>query len=159
MEAFRSWGICVTVCILAAAVIRLLFPNVEKEKSVRVLISTFLLCAVLSPFISGDGPAMELPELDVDSAAEQLDQINAQINRSLESQAQSRLIDLTAQVLAEAGVTDAEIEVKTDILDDGHIQIDEIVIISSASVNWGAISDQVTEATGCPVRINTEVNE
>lgn len=159
MDAIRSWGICVVVCVLAAAVIQLFFPNIEKDKSVRILISIFLLSAVLSPFISGRGAEIELPELQADSASEQLEQMNARINQSLESQAQTRLEEAALEVLAEFEVTDADIQVSTDILDDGHIQIDEIIISSSSPADWTEISERVEEATGCPVRINTEVSE
>lgn len=159
MEAIQSWGICIVVCVLAAAVVQLLFPNMEKEKSVRVLISVFLLSAVLSPFLSGSGLKLDLPELDQASVAEQLEEINRRVDRSIEEQARARLEAAAAEILSEYQITVADITVETDILDDGHIQIDEIIISSSEAANWDEISDRVAESTGCPVRINTEVNE
>lgn len=159
MEAIQSWGICIVVCVLAAAVLQMLFPNFKKERSVRVLTGVFLLCAVLSPFLAGDGVKVALPEFDEASVEEQLEEMEQRVNRSLELQAQERLQTLVEEILSGYQITDAEITVKTDILDDGHIQIDEITIASSADADWQEISDRVTKQTGCPVQIRTEVNE
>lgn len=159
MEAIQSWGICIVVCVLAAAVIQMLFPNLKKERSVRVLTGVFLLCAVLSPFLTGSGVEVALPEFDEASVEEQLEEMKQRVNRSLESQARERIQTIVEDILIDYQITDAEITVETDILDDGHIQIDEITIASPASGNWQEISDRVTQQTGCPVRIRTEVNE
>ncbi len=157
METLQSWAVCAVICILAAAVIQLFFPDIEKDKSVRVLVSAFMLSALLSPLI-GDGVRLELPELESGNAAHQLDQISDQINRSLEEQAVRRLEKICLQVLEEAGVRDAEITVNTDILDDGHIQIEEIVLTTSQTTDWGGIAQQIEEKTGCPVRVKSEVD-
>lgn len=153
MEAIRSWGICVIVCVLTAAVMQLLFPNVRKERSVRLLIGVFLVCAVLSPFLSGDGLKFEIPELSAAEAEEELEQMNLRINQTLESQAQSKVDAVVRSILDEYQVEDVDVEVQTDILNDGHIQIGEIVISSSEKKNWNEISERITKETGCPVTV------
>ncbi len=158
METIQSWAVTVVICILVAAVIQLFFPNMEKDKSIRVLVSAFMLSALLSPFLSGAGVDLKLPETDAANAQEQLEEISGQINRSLETQAKRRLEEAAGEVLAQSGITDAEITVETDILEAGHIQIEEIVLISSRSADWEGIEEELEEKTGCPVRVEYEVN-
>ena len=118
METIQSWAVTVVICILVAAVIQLFFPNMEKDKSIRVLVSAFMLSALLSPFLSGAGVDLKLPEADAANAQEQLQEISGQINRSLETQAKRRL----------------------------------------EAADWEGIAEKLEEKTGCPVRVEYEVN-
>ena len=155
MEAIRSWAVCVVVCILAAAVIQLLFPNLEKEKSVRIAICVFLITAVLSPFLSGRGMRVEAPELSSAGSQAEIERIADKINQAVAEQAQERLKKEAEEILADLGIQAREIQVNTDILKDGYIQIDEIVMVPQGDGDWQTAASRIEEKTGCPVRLQT----
>lgn len=155
MEAVRSWAVCVVVCVVAAAVVQLFFPNLEKEKSVRIVVSVFLITAVLSPFLSGNGIRLDLPELASGSAQAELERISGKIDQTVATQMQQRLKQTVQGLLDDLGVPVRDIQVNTDILADGYIQIDEIILTPQGEGDWEKVSSYIEEKTGCPVRVQT----
>lgn len=55
METLQSWALCITFSAVGALLVHALVPKGATEKAIRVMISLFLLSAILSPFLSGKG--------------------------------------------------------------------------------------------------------
>ena len=53
METLQSWALCITFSAVGALLVHALVPKGATEKAIRVMISLFLLSAILSPFLSG----------------------------------------------------------------------------------------------------------
>lgn len=54
MVVLRQWAICITATSIVGAVIYALAPKGKTEKAMKVIISVFFLCALLSPFLTGE---------------------------------------------------------------------------------------------------------
>ena len=62
METLQSWALCITFSAVGALLVHALVPKGATEKAIRVMISLFLLSAILSPFLSGKGITLTLPD-------------------------------------------------------------------------------------------------
>ena len=52
MEAVQGWAAAVCLTVLAAALVRMLCPEGQFARLMRVILGAFVLCAVVSPFSS-----------------------------------------------------------------------------------------------------------
>ena len=67
MNEMKQWAFGITISAIVGAVILFLSPEGATEKLVRAAVSLFLMCAILSPFLSNSDPtkifdSLELPE-------------------------------------------------------------------------------------------------
>ena len=53
MELLKQWMINLIICSLIGAVVSVLSPKNGTERVMKVVIATFLICAFLSPFMTG----------------------------------------------------------------------------------------------------------
>jgi hypothetical protein len=122
LEALRSWAASLAVSALAGGILWLLSPKGSVQKALRAIIGVFLLCAFLAPLFSQEKFALDwiAPAAGAASANPVLEQTLLEQQRQAVEQALRRQVSDT---LAAKGVLGAEISVRTDILEDGSIQI------------------------------------
>ena len=148
METLQSWALCITFSAVGALLVHALVPKGATEKAIRVMISLFLLSAILSPFLSGKGITLTL---QVEAAQEK-------INLTLVQQARQKIEEAAKLSLAEIGVTEAEIQVDMDIAEDSIISITELKVFLS-DVQAGRerlIQEALEKKLGCPVTVELE---
>ena len=56
MNEMKQWAFGITISAIVGAVILFLSPEGATEKLVRAAVSLFLMCAILSPFLSNADP-------------------------------------------------------------------------------------------------------
>ena len=145
METLQSWALCITFSAVGALLVHALVPKGATEKAIRVMISLFLLSAILSPFLSGKGITLTLPDQE-------------KINLTLVQQARQKIEEAAKLSLAEIGVTEAEIQVDMDIAEDSIISITELKVFLS-DVQAGRerlIQEALEKKLGCPVTVELE---
>ena len=118
METLQSWALCITFSAVGALLVHALVPEGATEKAIRVMISLFLLSAILSPFLSGKGITLTLPDQGTGDLEAQVEAAQEKINLTLVQQARQKIEEAAKLSLAEIGVTEAEIQVDMDIAED-----------------------------------------
>ena len=53
MEAIKQWVICIIICSVVTAVVSVLSPGGSADRALRTVVAVFMICAFLSPFLSG----------------------------------------------------------------------------------------------------------
>lgn len=153
METLQSWALCITFSAVGALLVHALVPKGATEKAIRVMISLFLLSAILSPFLSGKGITLTLPDQGTGDLEAQ-----EKINLTLVQQARQKIEEAAKLSLAEIGVTEAEIQVDMDIAEDSIISITELKVFLS-DVQAGRerlIQEALEKKLGCPVTVELE---
>lgn len=158
METIKAWAVCLVICTIAGVIVHTLSPKDSNHKAVQTMICVFLLCALLSPFFTGKGVRLNLPELDTGNVSERLQTIENNMNILLERQAKQRIEQAVTAALQAEAVDSGQIDVDTDILEDGRILINEIRLTVPAefAAKKGALQAYITQQTGCPVTVVTE---
>ena len=125
MNEIRQWAFGITISAIAGAIILFFAPGGSTEKLVRTAVSLFLMCAILSPFVSHADPmkiinALELPEAQSapttsDEAAEHL---------------QSEIKEKISDILNECGIKNADIRISINIENGNEMKIDSVQIFA-----------------------------
>ena len=158
METLQSWALCITFSAVGALLVHALVPKGATEKAIRVMISLFLLSAILSPFLSGKGITLTLPDQCTGDLESQVEAAQEKINLTLVQQARQKIEEAAKLSLAEIGVTEAEIQVDMDIAEDSIISITELKVFLS-DVQAGRerlIQEALEKKLGCPVTVELE---
>ena len=158
METLQSWALCITFSAFGALLVHALVPKGATEKAIRVMISLFLLSAILSPFLSGKGITLTLPDQGTGDLEAQVEAAQEKINLTLVQQARQKIEEAAKLSLAEIGVTEAEIQVDMDIAEDSIISITELKVFLS-DVQAGRerlIQEALEKKLGCPVTVELE---
>ena len=151
MESVRTWAFSLCVALVAGGICHLLVPNKSMEKIFQLVASSFFLCCVLAPFLSGTLPLLEDLEVEIPqesvSAVETLtdtmeDQVLTLTRQNLEQQLDD--------CLQEEGIDPLEIEVSIHAEEDSSIRLDQIVVTVSQSQrpNSGTIRSRTKELLG-----------
>ena len=121
------------------------------------MISLFLLSAILSPFLSGKGITLTLPDQGTGDLEAQVEAAQEKINLTLVQQARQKIEEAAKLSLAEIGVTEAEIQVDMDIAEDSIISITELkVFLSDVQAGRERLIQEALEKLGCPVTVELE---
>ena len=145
METLQSWALCITFSAVGALLVHALVPKGATEKAIRVMISLFLLSAILSPFLSGKGITLTLPDQGTGDLEAQVEAAQEKINLTLVQQARQK-------------IEEAEIQVDMDIAEDSIISITELKVFLS-DVQAGRerlIQEALEKKLGCPVTVELE---
>ncbi len=155
METLQSWALCLVLSTAGAAMVHLLSPKGATEKAMRVMIALFLLSAILSPFLSGDGLKLELEGQAMADPQGQVNAVVERMNQALMEQARAEVEEETRQSLAAMGVTQTEIQVDMDITEESLISITEIKIWlpETAQEDAPRIKEELEQSLGCPVSL------
>lgn len=158
MEALQSWALCITFSAVGAFLVHALAPKGATEKAMRVMISLFLLSAILSPLLTGKGITLTLPDQGTGDLDEQVEAVQEKVNLALAQQARQEIEEAAQQALAEIGISEAEIQVDMDIADDSIISITELKVFLSdgQAGRERLIQEALEQKLGCPVTIGFE---
>ncbi len=125
MEAIKQWMICIIFCSLITAVINILSPKGSTQRALKTVVSSFMICAFLSPFISESNVDIEkyLPDFSDYQAS-----LSSEITDSMLEQAEKESEKVIEELLLDLNVEFEDISVKADIDDESCIYVSEIVI-------------------------------
>ena len=93
MNEIKQWTLGITVSAIVGAIILFISPEGSTEKLVRTAVSLFLMCAILSPFITNADPmdifnSLELTETQ--SAA----QAGNEVAEYLQNELKGKILDI-----------------------------------------------------------------
>ncbi len=155
MEILRQWIISVSFAAIAGALIYLLAPKGSTERAVRTVVAVFLIASVAAPLtglkenkvnLSGAGT----PVLQQNASALE-DLLLQQANETT----QDTLQGILKAYLEQRGLSAGQILLKTDILDNGRIEIREVKIKldGTARVTAGELEEAILTQTGLTVKV------
>lgn len=123
MTEIKQWAYGITLSAIIGAIILSVAPGGSTEKLVRAAVSLFLMCAILSPFLSGADPAqlldgLELPEVVTDETN------NDEAREYFQEQIKEKISD----ILEECGIKNADIRISINIENGNEMSIDAVKI-------------------------------
>lgn len=125
MNEIKQWAFGITISAIVGAVILFLSPEGATEKLVRAAVSLFLMCAILSPFLSNADPmkildGLELPEIQSAPSA------NDEAAEHLQGEMKEKISD----ILEECGIKNADIRISINIENGNEMKIESVQIIA-----------------------------
>ena len=153
MEALRQWALCVTFSAVAGAVVYILSPKGATDKTVKTVVSLFLITAILSPFITQKRIYTDFSAFSAAGSAPAAGNLGDTVNRQLDDTFCAILTAQIQSVLREMGITDGQITVLTDIDGQGSIFIKQVTVRipeKHADMNE-KVKQKIKEATGLDI--------
>ncbi len=128
MNEIKQWTFGITISAIVGAVILFLAPEGATEKLVRAAVSLFLMCAILSPFLSNADPmkilnGIELPETQSVPSA------NDEAAEHLQNEIKEKISD----ILEECGIKNADIRISINIENGNEMKIESVQIFAEKS--------------------------
>lgn len=125
MNEIKQWTLGITVSAIVGAIILFISPEGSTEKLVRAAVSLFLMCAILSPFITNADPmgifnSIELTETQ--SAA----QAGNEAAEYLQNELKGKILD----ILKECGINNADISISINIENGNEMKIEKVEIFA-----------------------------
>ena len=153
MDGFYQWAMGVSVCAVVVCIVEMLLSDTALEKTVRFVLGSFLLSAVLLPL----GSAVQTGIQDIrweQSAEEALPDSTILLTEQRQAyleQAVAALIDKTLQA---HHISAAKIEVHTDIDEDNCISMvtAEVMLHHTEAHRSSSVSRWVQEELGIECR-------
>lgn len=123
MNEIKQWSLGITISAIVGAIILFISPEGSTEKLVRAAVSLFLMCAILSPFLSGADPielinGIELPEIQSNESA------NGEASDYIENQ----IKEIISDILEECGIKNADIRISINIENGNEMKIESVQI-------------------------------
>lgn len=154
MAEIKQWAYGITVSAIVGAIILSVSPGGSAEKLVRAAVSLFLMCSILSPFLSGAKPAelidsLRLPEVETQKTD------NSAATEYLEENIKEKISD----ILAGSGIKNADIRISINIDDGNEMQIESVSILADKAYenNFKTAEENLKSQLGIEVKI--EVNQ
>lgn len=125
MNEIKQWALGITVSAIVGAIILFISPEGSTEKLVRAAVSLFLMCAILSPFLSNADPmkiinGLELPEVQSAPSA------NDEATEHLQDELKEKIFD----ILEEVGIKNADIRISINIENGNEMKIESVQIFA-----------------------------
>lgn len=123
MNEIKQWAYGITVSAIVGAIILLVSPGGTLDKLVRTAVSLFLMCAILSPFLSDADPfkfTEGLKSPDNFSNEYGKEETNEYLQNSIEKN--------ISDILEESGIKDADIRISINIDNNNEMSIESVEI-------------------------------
>ncbi len=156
MDDIKKWALCVTLCAFAGAVVYILAPKGVLEKPMRTVVSLFIIAAIFSPFLNGEGIDLNLlstiDSIDTQQKTDIEELIDEQVEKSVADVAKAEI----EAVLKENNIKDGQISIITDISDDGSIIIKEagVTVGSKYKSIQNDLSKDLKERLGLDIEVS-----
>lgn len=125
MDALKQWIICIIFCSVTAAAVSILTPDSSVQKIMKTVVATFLICAFLSPVISG--VRINLKE-DIPDFSSYQSELAKDITDTMLKEAEESAVTETKELLESIDVEYDEIAVLVSVNQENCIFIEKIKI-------------------------------
>ncbi len=131
METFKSWALSAVTAATVAAVISLLTPSGNFEKTIKILITLFVLAAFVVPFVKSDvfadfsGVTDGIKEVIEDNELEK--EVREEVADSLQNAVKAEI----SAYLLQNNIDVKYIGIKVCVEDDNNIFVEKITIALS----------------------------
>lgn len=129
MGGLKDWAICLCYAALAAAIIQMILPSGSSEKVMKLVISAFFLCCLVTPlFEIKDITAFNIgfDTTDSEISTRYLEEV---IESSIKQQVETRLKEVISHALSPTGANVEKISILMDTSEDNSISINTINIV------------------------------
>ena len=126
MDKVKQWMITIIICSIVAVVVNILTPDSNVKKTMKIVVSTFLICAFVSPFISSEKISFkdDLPEFSLYYSSLSLD-----ISETMISEAEHTAVEKISAILNENAIQYQEISVNAEVDDENAIYLESVKIV------------------------------
>lgn len=159
METVKVWAISVCVAVVIGSVISMITPAIGKQKIMRIVISAFILSAMIFPALSiiekNDLLEDTLSNIKIQENSDSF-YLNDEMLLKLEEASVSALYPILKLELSEVGITEEfGINLKLSQQNEG-IEIEEVNISISDlhMIKKDEIQNKLKKKTGLPIEID-----
>ncbi len=126
MEVIKRWIICVCVSSVISGIIYLLCSDFSAKKAVKSVVSVFMICAFLYPFIDGKSIEFDFPEIEISSSSEELkNSITEEMKSTVSFEAENKV----REVLKSIDITEiTDVKCETDLNENNEIFVRKITL-------------------------------
>lgn len=125
MSEIKQWTLGITVSAIVGAIILFISPEGSTEKLVRTAVSLFLMCAILSPFITNADPMKIFNSLEL-SETQSAAQAGNEAAEYLQNELKGKILD----ILKECGINNADISISINIENGNEMKIEKVEIFA-----------------------------
>ena len=150
MDSIKQWALGITVSAVIGGIVLVLTPRGSTEKSVRTAVALVLLCAMLTPFMSG------VNFTEIFSGIEKSDKIDtAHIESQITHQTETAVKEKITEILKENGILSAQVNIDISMSDNRELMIEKAEISADRkySDSFSSAQEEIKNQLGIAVEI------
>lgn len=150
MDSIKQWALGITVSAVIGGIVLVLTPRGSTEKSVRTAVALVLLCAMLTPFMSG------VDFTEIFSGIEKSDKIDtAHIESQITQQTEAAVKEKITEILKENGILSARVNIDISMSDNRELMIEKAEISADRkySDSFSSAQEEIKNQLGIAVEI------
>ncbi|MDR2909312.1 MAG: stage III sporulation protein AF [Oscillospiraceae bacterium] len=157
MDAVKQWAFALCATMIACGLAQMIMPRSNMEKTFRMVISIFFLCAVLSPIVLVSPPLrVDMPQDGYSQSQERARAVEEVAGRQTIEMASRSLEQIVSDNLAQRGINVHSITINITVgeSDTPRLENAGLVLDIAHEEEGGAISKELESELGCPVNIS-----
>lgn len=128
MEGIREWVLAVCAAAIGGGLVHMLAPQGNVQKVLKVSLSVFFLCCLLSPVWSGDLQLEFEQAQDAPEGTQRTEELQQAYEDTIEAQVRAQLAEAVRIRLGENGITCLQIVINTTTTQTGSIDISSVTV-------------------------------
>lgn len=151
MEQIKNWALGVTAAAIIGAVVLVITPKGSIEKTVRVAVSLFLMCALLNPFVTG---------IDFSEISEGLKEVPDGVDTSdaysaVEKQTEEAISDEILKICSDCGIKNAAVNIDVRMNGENNLSVESVEISAESEYEplFSSAEKQLEEKLGIKSKI------
>lgn len=126
MDSLSEFSYVVSVCCVACAILSLLFQTGRMSKILSLVLSLFVLCSMIVPFVSVK--RCFNMDFDIEQYKPDLSVYNKDYNDLVLSQTADNLVRFTDEILHSEGISADNIKLSLKLTEDNSIYVSSVII-------------------------------
>lgn len=124
MNSVKSWVVMLCLISVFVTLTELIMPNGKMEKVIRLVLGTFMVCAIISPISS----LIRNVDFDFRDIASEVSVYEQKTDEDALNMAKANIRDLVTKLLEQNGIKPQRIEINMDKNEMGSIDITKITV-------------------------------
>ncbi|MCQ2480048.1 MAG: stage III sporulation protein AF [Clostridia bacterium] len=114
MDTVHSWAVGLCAAAVIGAVVTALIPSGSLEKSVKTVVSVFLICAMILPFLKENLASQRYISINFDESDETQKALSAEVGRETEKYLKNSI----EEILQKNGISCKDVVIEIEVKDE-----------------------------------------
>lgn len=125
MQVVREWAVGMCAAAIAGAAAKLLMPSGSLEKSVKIVVSVFLLCAMILPFCAKESASQRYISMNFDESELTEQALTDEVSR----QTAQYLKNSIEKTMEKNGISYGDVVIEMELKDES-VSVGKITVIN-----------------------------
>lgn len=146
MEELKSWAFSVCAAVVCGAVLNMLVPESNLQKTFKCVICVFILCVLVSPLSKIKFP--DIKDMNNEYYAGESELSENEFSELSAGLIEEKILNDTSELLKDEKINFDDISVKINISENGSIDINKFTLTLKNSDGLNSVKEKVEQKIG-----------